>query len=104
MHRSKNCFTRYRRVLTAVLSLYPWLLILLTLLEAKDKPAGGFFSAGAAVALTLAGLSFINFIISIIFISLTHVFITTAEKGSVGYFCAINSISLMWMFFPAFDL
>ena len=94
----------YRRVFAVTLSLYPWLIILLTFLDVRHKPAGGFFSAGAALALTLAGLSFINLIISIIFIVLANIYITDAKRGSAGYFFAINSISLLWMIFPVFSL
>jgi len=104
MDNSGNWFTRYTRVMTAILSLYPWLIILLTFLDVRHKPAGGFFSAGAALALTLAGLSFINLIISVIFIVLANIYITDTKRGSAGYFFAINSISLLWMIFPVFSL
>lgn len=104
MNPSENGFSRYRRKITLILSLYPWILMLSVFLDIRDKPAGGFFSAGATVALTLAGMSFINFIISIIFIILINAFIATNEKGTAGYFWAINSISLLWMILPIFNL
>ncbi|QGN39518.1 hypothetical protein [Klebsiella oxytoca] len=101
---SENDSPRYRRIIAALLSLYPWLLMVLVFLNVRDKPAGGFFSAGAAFACALAALSFINIIISIIFIMLVNVFITTREKGNAGYFWAINSISLLWIISPIFNL
>lgn len=110
MDNSGNWFTRYTRVMIAILSLYPWLIILLAFLDVGHKPAGGFFSAGAALALTLTltltltGLSFINLIISIIFIVLANIYITDTKRGTAGYFFAINSISLLWMIFPIFSL
>jgi len=97
----ENGSPRYRRIIGTLLSLYPWLLMVLVSLNVRNKLAGGFFSAGAAFACALAILSFINIII---FIMLINIFITTREKVNTGYFWAINSISLLWVIFPIFNL
>lgn len=100
----ENGSPRYRRIIATRLSLYPWLLMVLVSLNVRNKLAGGFFSAGAAFSCALATLSFINLIISMILIMLINIFITAREKVNAGYFWAINSISLLWVIFPIFNL
>lgn len=96
MDNSGNWFTRNISIIVIVLSLYPWLLLLIASLNDASK-ASWLLRAGAGIAIYAFALSVINLIISIIFIVCTHIVTPSVAKNSAGRFFAINSISVVWV-------
>lgn len=92
MKKSPNWFVKYISLIVTVISLYPWLIILLMMMD-----GGSAYGAGLVIAFIFMLLSVINLIISAIVLAVASISEPPLAKGSARYFLAMNSISLLWI-------
>ncbi|CAM3160827.1 hypothetical protein SB6411_03612 [Klebsiella spallanzanii] len=96
MKQSANWFVRNIKLIVTVISLYPWLLVLLMMIGSGGA-SGSAYGAGLFIFFVFMMLSVINLVISSIVIVVVNVSNPPLPKGSAKYFFAMNSISLLWV-------
>ncbi len=96
MKKSPNGFMKNIKLIVTVISLYPWLLILLMMMGSGGS-SGSAYGAGLFIFFIFMILSVINLVISAIVLVVANVSNPPLAKGSAKYFFAMNSISLLWI-------
>ncbi|HCT4437678.1 TPA: hypothetical protein OTX98_002640 [Klebsiella aerogenes] len=95
MKKKSNVITRNIKKITAVISIYPWILLLLAMMN--SGPAYAALAAAAMVILLFIVLSIVNLIISVVIIVIADISTPSTPKSYVAYFFAMNSVSLLWL-------
>ncbi|ENV9335927.1 hypothetical protein ACV822_002173 [Klebsiella aerogenes] len=95
MKKKTNVITRNIKKITAVISIYPWILLLLAMMN--SGPAYAALAAAAMVILLFIVLSIVNLIISVVIIVIADISTPSTPKSYVAYFFAMNSVSLLWL-------
>ncbi|KTJ32378.1 hypothetical protein ASU85_16125 [Klebsiella aerogenes] len=95
MEKKPNWLVRNIKKITAVISIYPWILLLLAMMS--SGPAYAALAATAMVILLFIVLSIANFIISVVIIVIADISTPSTPKSYVAYFFAMNSVSLLWL-------
>lgn len=95
MEKKPNWLVRNIKKITAVISIYPWILLLLAMMS--SGPAYATLAATAMVILLFIVLSIVNFIISVVIIVIADISTPSTPKSYVAYFFAMNSVSLLWL-------
>ncbi|HGY2286940.1 TPA: hypothetical protein ACNVBJ_001180 [Klebsiella aerogenes] len=95
MEKKPNWLVRNIKKITAVISIYPWILLLLAMMN--SGPAYATLAATAMVILLFIVLSIVNFIISVVIIVIADISTPSTPKSYVAYFFAMNSVSLLWL-------
>lgn len=95
MKKKTNAITRNIKKITAVISIYPWILLLLAMMN--SGPAYAALAAAAMVILLFIVLSIVNLIISVVIIVIADISTPSTPKSYVAYFFAMNSVSLLWL-------
>ncbi|ENT2949293.1 hypothetical protein ACFFOE_001291 [Klebsiella aerogenes] len=95
MKKKTNVITRNIKKITAVISIYPWILLLLAMMN--SGPAYAALAAAAMVILLFIVLSIVNLIISVLIIVIADISTPSTPKSYVAYFFAMNSVSLLWL-------
>ena len=95
MEKKPNWLVRNIKKTTAVISIYPWILLLLAMMN--SGPAYAALAATAMVILLFIVLSIVNFIISVVIIVIADISTPSTPKSYVAYFFAMNSVSLLWL-------
>ncbi|HCS4219738.1 TPA: hypothetical protein ORM06_001617 [Klebsiella aerogenes] len=95
MKKKTNVITRNIKKITTVISIYPWILLLLAMMN--SGPAYAALAAAAMVILLFIVLSIVNLIISVVIIVIADISTPSTPKSYVAYFFAMNSVSLLWL-------
>ncbi|MGG8277349.1 hypothetical protein PGR10_12465 [Klebsiella sp. 141198] len=97
MKKKTNVITRNIKKITAVISIYPWILLLLAMMNSGPAYAALAAAAAAMVILLFIVLSIVNLIISVVIIVIADISTPSTPKSYVAYFFAMNSVSLLWL-------
>lgn len=98
MKKKTNVITRNIKKITAVISIYPWILLLLAMMNRGPAYAAyAALAAAAMVILLFIVLSIVNLIISVVIIVIADISTPSTPKSYVAYFFAMNSVSLLWL-------
>ncbi|ENZ8430723.1 hypothetical protein ACHA69_004319 [Klebsiella aerogenes] len=95
MKKKTNAITKNIKKTTAVISIYPWVLLLLTMMS--SGPAYAAFAAGLMTVFLFVILSIVNLIISVVVIVIADRSTSQTPISYVAYFFAMNSVSLLWL-------
>ena len=78
-----------------VISLYPWALLLITMMAGSGGPSSGAMAAGLMGVLLFIVMSIANLIISLVVIVIADLSTSSLPMRYGAYFCAMNSISAL---------
>ncbi|MEQ0264929.1 hypothetical protein ABLV66_09490 [Klebsiella sp. CN_Kp073] len=95
MKKKTNIITRNIKKITAVISTYPWILLLLAMMN--SGPSYAALAAGAMLFLLFIVLSIVNLIISVVIIVIADISTSQTPISYVAYFFAMNSVSFLWL-------
>ncbi len=95
MKKKTNAITKNIKKITTVISIYPWVLLLLTMMS--NGPAYAAFAAGLMTVFLFVILSIVNLIISVVIIVIADRSTSQTPISYVAYFFAMNSVSLLWL-------
>lgn len=99
METKPNWLVRHINLITAAVTLYPWLLMILLLWDNQRHHQHGYAALGAAIAILflLALTSGMNVLISSLVIFVARCSTPPLASGAAVRFCAMNSISVLWL-------
>ncbi|EIY5098389.1 MULTISPECIES: hypothetical protein [Klebsiella] len=99
METKPNWLVRHINLITATVTLYPWLLMILLLWDNQRHHQHGYAALGAAIAILflLALTSGMNVLISSLVIFVARCSSPPLASGAAVRFFAMNSISLLWL-------
>ncbi|HCM7227588.1 TPA: hypothetical protein N3282_002988 [Klebsiella aerogenes] len=95
MKKKTNAITKNIKKITTVISIYPWVLLLLTMMS--SGPAYAAFAAGLMTVFLFVIISIVNLIISVVIIVIADRSTSHTPISYVAYFFAMNSVSLLWL-------
>ena len=99
METKPNWLVRHINLITTAVALYPWLLMILLLWDNQRHHQHGYAALGAALAILflLALTSGMNVLISSLVIFVARCSSPPLASGAAVRFCAMNSISVLWL-------
>ena len=92
METKPNWLVRHINLITATVTLYPWLLMILLLWDNQRHHQHGY-----AALFLLALTSGMNVLISSLVIFVARCSTPPLASGAAVRFCAMNSISVLWL-------
>ncbi|ENZ4845691.1 MULTISPECIES: hypothetical protein [Klebsiella] len=95
--RQPNWVIRNIKNIVLVISLYPWALLLITMMAGSGGPSSGAMAAGLMGVLLFIVMSIANLIISLVVIVIADLSTSSLPMRYGAYFCAMNSISVLWL-------
>ncbi|PJR51260.1 hypothetical protein CWM58_08795 [Klebsiella sp. H-Nf2] len=97
IEKQPNWVTRNIKNIVLVISLYPWVLLLITMMAGSGGPSSGAMAAGLMGVLLFIVMSIANLIISLAVIVIADLSTSSLPMRYGAYFCAMNSISVLWL-------
>lgn len=95
--KQPNWVIRNIKNIVLVISLYPWALLLITMMAGSGGPSSGAMAAGLMVVLLFIVMSIANLLISLVIIVIADLSTTSLPMRYGWYFLAMNSISMLWL-------
>lgn len=97
MEKRPSWVTRNNKNIVLVITLYPWGLLLITIMAGSGGPSSGAMAAGLMVVSLFIVMSIANLIISLVVIVIADLSTSSLPMRYEASFCAMNSISALWL-------
>ncbi|HBR1289135.1 hypothetical protein [Klebsiella quasipneumoniae] len=97
MEKQPSWVTRNIKNIVLVITLYPWALLLITIMAGSGGPSSGAMAAGLMVVLLFIVMSIANLFISLVVIVIADLSTSSLPMRYGACFCAMNSISALWL-------